>query len=182
MNFLAGVLLLLCLAVASLWVRGRWVWDAYIWETPQTAAESWGWQTPDSRQFGVMAEDGRFTAWVGPALRQRDLLGYLPLPVPDGPAGPDDVFPGEGASTFVGFFYWQQRTLSSETRTCYYGVPYWAIVALTAPMPLVRAARWLRRRRRTRLGLCPKCSYDIRATPDRCPECGHTPMKVESRA
>jgi hypothetical protein len=35
-----------------------------------------------------------------------------------------------------------------------------------------------RKRRRPQTGLCAVCGYDVRATPNRCPECGTTVARV----
>lgn len=51
------------------------------------------------------------------------------------------------------------------------GLPYWLIFLITAAVPAARLTARLRRKRPPP-GLCPKCRYDLRATPDRCPECG----------
>jgi hypothetical protein len=51
-------------------------------------------------------------------------------------------------------------------------VPYWAPGAAFAVVPVVRGVRWTRRRRRFAAGRCRRCGYDLRATPERCPECG----------
>jgi hypothetical protein len=53
--------------------------------------------------------------------------------------------------------------------------PLWIAVMLTAVLPTLwirRSAASRRRRRRSASGLCPTCGYDLRASPERCPECG----------
>ena len=51
-------------------------------------------------------------------------------------------------------------------------VAYWlpAVAFGLPPLALLAARRLTRRCNRP--GLCPACGYDLRATPERCPECG----------
>ena len=51
-------------------------------------------------------------------------------------------------------------------------VPHWFLVGMTAPLPAMWLRRWVRWRTRHRRGLCPACGYDLRASPEHCPECG----------
>jgi hypothetical protein len=59
-------------------------------------------------------------------------------------------------------------------------VPHWIVLATFALMPTYRLLRLLRPPSHRRDGYCHLCGYDLRATPERCPECG-TPAPVVSR-
>jgi hypothetical protein len=68
------------------------------------------------------------------------------------------------------------------TRTIY-GIPYGYFLMLFLLLPAWRWLPLLIRRTRARFiispGICRNCGYDLRATPDRCPECGAIPSKRE---
>ena len=52
-------------------------------------------------------------------------------------------------------------------------LPLWTFVVLFAVAPARRlVSHYSRSARREAKGLCLRCGYDLRATPDRCPECG----------
>ena len=53
-------------------------------------------------------------------------------------------------------------------------VPMWFLEVLLV-LPLTWwSIKFVRQRRgANRKGLCATCGYDLRATPERCPECGH---------
>jgi hypothetical protein len=67
-----------------------------------------------------------------------------------------------------------------------YGViiPYWLLCTLACIWP---ATRWYRQQKMDRdydlylQGLCPKCGYDLRASPELCPECGARPADIQAK-
>lgn len=60
-----------------------------------------------------------------------------------------------------------------EMRLSFVSIPIWFLAVLALlPWAIVWASGAARRRLRTRRGLCADCGYDLRGTPERCPECG----------
>ena len=77
-----------------------------------------------------------------------------------------------------GFAWDNVRVLVHTHRMIYYRsatVPTWLLVVFFAIPPALRLRRELAQRRQHRIGHCRRCGYDLRATPGRCPECGHAP-------
>jgi hypothetical protein len=56
-------------------------------------------------------------------------------------------------------------------------LPLWLPAALFAALPLRSLLRAHRQRRRRNRRRCAACGYDLRATPDRCPECGRPAVR-----
>src|SRR5205814_183626 len=64
-------------------------------------------------------------------------------------------------------------------------LPLWLLCALTGIWPTLRAIHGMKAERgkqRLAQGLCPRCGYDLRATPERCPECGWAPDPATIRS
>lgn len=172
LNFVTALSLLACLAVTAVWVRSHWRMDDVRLGESRFAVR-------------VVCEDGRMIGYVSrPAADgarpwhqvrtqiQWALWGwYTPGPVSGSlTAGPLAVAHGsfpikagpESAAGIRGRFYLLM-------------LPLWVVALLAALLPAQRLPPAVRSWSRRRRGLCPKCAYDLRATPERCPECGATP-------
>jgi hypothetical protein len=172
--------LLLLFAVCLMWVRSHWVGDVVEWRrVTRDERIVWSWYLVLSSGDGGLglsrdAEDYE-AAYA-------TLLDTGPRWSLDGwrrtsPTYPQPAFhAGAGKPTPMFAFRWGaagNRRGGAVRRELI--VPYWTPALLLALAPAVRLTRLLRDRRARHsaaFGRCHECGYDLRATPDRCPECG----------
>ena len=177
---LTALSLLLLVATAGLWTRSYWATDYFFWQgrrvLPNTelavlrgrlvlcfeavmivgvTAEKWEWR------------DGFSHGAVRPSIDDTSFFGR--------PSSAElSVWRKIG---FRDDYIRSPREPIGSAWEC----PCWFVCLLYCLLPARRLVLWLRQRRRRTSGLCPTCGYDLRASKDRCPECG-TVMAVTTGA
>jgi hypothetical protein len=166
-TLLSAVSLLLCVATVGLWVRSYWVIDSlnrfsaekdfhFDWDL-------WSWRGSCGSRYAVAAGSERVLLNVREPGWQWE-RGWTKV----------------WGDTWHGFRFQRFETGRGPTwiRTTFISVPHCLIAILFAICPSWWLLREQRRRAALRVGRCKTCGYDLRATPDRCPECGTVAAKL----
>ena len=163
--------LVLCIATAGLWVRSHF-WRDRILDYART------YTLQVESDFGEV-----LLLWdTGTHPRPKELQCWMKMVFPAGPTTDQLQTPDKPTmlehlgiefeyETSGDYFYSVRRMAV---------LPHWLFVAFFALMSLFWRiiARRFYRRHAVKLGRCPACNYDLRATPDRCPECGEMPKEI----
>jgi hypothetical protein len=179
LTVLSIVSLLLCVATLVLWVRSYWVSDAllevhYLPLDPSLSMHDGVPPRATQRVRGINAIRGGLLVFQTYRAVGADMVGVI--------SGRHWLRQASSTapSTPSRFRFTFERKRSQYGRYIRLQFPFWGIALACAILPaswLLSARRRWRRESRERNGQCVNCGYDLRATSDRCPECGKTAQR-----
>ena len=170
-NFAAAVSVVVVAAVLLLWVRSYFVADSFSFFVPLDERVGVGYGSWSGR--GAISLNFYVLSWHSVS-----------------PVGDDNAAKAwwhthslESATPYTWFVFrprWIDPQASAtqpsmRSRAAVLMAPHWMLVIVAAVLPSAWVAGRVRRRRRRQRGRCVTCGYDLRATPEVCPECGTAP-------
>ena len=188
LTLLSAVSLVLCVASAALWWRGQTITD--VWAYGNGSPDRPATYTLLARNGRLILQGVRRTFARPPA---HDVWAHRPAGLshisyhthPSTTALENQGMVEFGVTPWaravgvrVGWGSEPESPAEADPSTlwkAYLQLPMNELTGTAGVLPLVWLWGWDRRRqarRRVADGLCPTCGYDLRATPERCPECG----------
>jgi hypothetical protein len=189
LQFFTAASLVLCLATVVLWIWSYRSGMAFSWLRSSLYLDSAGEQAGGSEGGGVhidIARGGMLYHYnLIPEYHVRDMVHvdvvdpphrridswkfkFERWPDPDNQPVPESI--RQSSLLFEWGFYASINWKPKQEHWVELQAPLYAFVIAFAILPGLWLLRRYRRRRHD--GLCQTCGYDLRATPDRCPECG----------
>jgi hypothetical protein len=165
-NVLAGVSLVLCVVTVGLWVRSLDHAEMIQFRSVPKPKEH--------RFFELGWYDGRIDVDI---CRLPD-LNWIPKQPDLGWRFPQETEEWSNSFWNPYGFHFGVGNPSNFGLAFHAGLRFWQATVLLLMLPSI----WLITgpdRRNRQSGLCSNCGYDLRATPDRCPECGEVPKKTD---
>jgi hypothetical protein len=197
-NLLVAISLLAGIAITSVWIRSHFVGDWISFG--QIRDPSY-----DESFYQIDSDDGRLlfsrlhVTVTGPAPKSFQIDQDAGMTLPPGfsyKSHPALVEPNKSLRYYLGaYFYnnWSQspfmgdpdhRFPSMGQRTEHnvlLDIPHWYFIIISCILPIWFTVRLARQHHRKQSGFCLKCGYDLRATPNRCPECGTVPTTTKAK-
>lgn len=170
------------------WVRSHWARDKFSWWSVSTRPFESSW-TDRSLMTGLgqLRIDYRSSQTTGPIARTSSATpGFRHEAVSPTLTYSRFIHGRAPALELWGFVFDFRRTFEFEADIgashfvgWYCVIPLWFPTTVTGFIVIGSAVRPLSAVRRSNRRCCTVCGYDLRASPDRCPECGAIKPKSE---